>query len=167
MTASNKKFPQVVIFAHWATLLFVLAAYFSSQSPIEGGWRGQMHVIAGSLVFIFFFIRIFLYMRFKDQFPEVSFMSGMQKRAFQLMKLFLYTGLFAVPLLGWLTLSSTEASFSLFGMGLPEVLFSSNADLGDIHPLIANIFMTLIGLHALAALIHHFILKDDVLKSMR
>lgn len=167
MISSNEKFPQLVVFAHWITLLFVLVAYFTSQSPIEDRWLGQTHVIAGSLVFIFFFIRIFLYMRFKAHFPEVLFKSEIQKKAFQLMKLCLYICLFAVPLLGWLTLASTESSFSILGVELPEVLFSSNADLGDIHPIIANIFITLIGLHALAALIHHLILKDDVLKSMR
>lgn len=167
MIVSTKKFPHLVILTHWLTLLLVLVAYFTSQSPIEDQWLGQTHVIAGSLVFIIFFIRIFLYMRFKTQFPEVSFKSEIQKKAFQLMKVCLYICLFTVPFLGWFTLASTQASFSLLGMDLPQVLFSSNADLGDIHPIIANIFITLIGLHALAALIHHFILKDDVLKSMR
>lgn len=167
MISSTEKFPQLVIFADWITLLLVFVAYITSQSPIEDQWLGQTHVIAGSLVFILFFMRIFLYMRFNSQFPEVSFKSEIQKKAFQLMKLCLYLCLFTVPLLGWFTLASTQASFSLLGMELPQVLFSTNADLGGIHPIIANMFITLIGLHALAALIHHFILKDDVLKNMR
>ena len=167
MIVSTKKFPHLVILTHWLTLLLVLVAYFTSQSPIEDRWLGQTHVIAGSLVFIFFFIRIFLYMSFKDKFPKVLFKSEIQRKAFKLMKLCLYICLFAVPLLGWFTLASTQTSFSLLGMVLPQMLFSSNADLGNIHPIIANIFITLIGLHALAALIHHFILKDNVLKSMR
>ena len=167
MISSNKRFPQVVIYAHWMTLLCVLAAYFSSQSPIKDGWLGQTHVFFGGLVFILFFVRIILTMHFKDQFPEVPYLSRLQKRAFQLMKLALYTGLFAVPLLGWLTLASTHQSFILFGIDLPKVLFIPNLDIGEIHPIVANIFMTLIGLHALAALVHHFILKDGVLKSMK
>lgn len=167
MTVSSTRFPQIVIYAHWMTLLCVLVAYFSSQSPIKDGWLGQTHVFFGGLVFILFFVRIILTMRFKDQFPEVPYLSRLQKRAFQLMKLALYTGLFSVPLLGWLTLASTHQSFILFGIDLPKVLFMRNLDIGEIHPIVANIFMTLIGLHALAALVHHFILKDGVLKSMK
>lgn len=167
MTASSARFPQIVIYAHWMTLLCVLVAYFSSQGHIEDGWLGQTHVISGDLVFILFFVRIVLYMHFKDQFPKVDYLSSLQERAFTLMKLALYTGLFAVPLLGWVTLVSEKDSFSLLGNDLPQALFMPNLDIGEIHPIVANIFMTLIGLHALAALIHNFILKDGVLKSMK
>ncbi|TCB68717.1 cytochrome b [Acinetobacter sp. ANC 4178] len=167
MITSKPKFPQPVIFMHWITLCFVLIAYFTSKSPIQDQLLGQTHVIAGIAVFIFFFIRIFLYIRFKTQFPETPFISTVQEKAFKLMKLCLYLCLFIVPFLGWLTLSATQTHFSLFGVDLPLIQLPKNFGLGEIHQVIANIFITLIGLHALAALFHHFILKDDVLKSMR
>lgn len=165
--ASSEKYPKIMIYAHWLTLVFVLIAYFTSEGHIEDSLTGQAHVIAGGLVFIFFYIRLILLMWFKAKIPTVSYLSELQKTAFTLMKWALYAGLFAVPLLGWFTLASTHESFNLLGIELPKVLFIHNVDLGEIHPIVANIFMTLIGLHALAALVHHFILKDGVLKSMK
>jgi cytochrome b561 len=37
---------------------------------------------------------------------------------------------------------------------------------GDLHALSANWIMILAGLHAAAALFHHYILRDDVLRRM-
>jgi cytochrome b561 len=36
----------------------------------------------------------------------------------------------------------------------------------DLHPVLADALMWLAGIHAVAALFHHYILKDTVLKSM-
>jgi cytochrome b561 len=36
----------------------------------------------------------------------------------------------------------------------------------DVHPVLADSLMWLAGIHAAAALFHHYILKDAVLKSM-
>jgi cytochrome b561 len=36
----------------------------------------------------------------------------------------------------------------------------------DLHPVLADSLMWLAGAHAAAALFHHYILKDNVLKSM-
>jgi len=38
--------------------------------------------------------------------------------------------------------------------------------IAELHQFLANFFITVVGLHARAALIHHFIFKDNVLKSM-
>ena len=132
MMTASEKYPKIMIYAHWLTLVFVLIAYFTSEAHIEDSLSGQLHVIAGGLVFVFF-----------------------------------YTGLFTVPVLGWFTFASTHESFDLLGVDLPKVLFIHNVNLCEIHPIVANIFMTLIGLHALTALVHHFILKDGILKSMK
>jgi cytochrome b561 len=43
-----------------------------------------------------------------------------------------------------------------------------NADelLLDLHPVLADLLIWLAGVHAAAALFHHYILKDAVIKSM-
>jgi cytochrome b561 len=75
--------------------------------------------------------------------------------------------LFVVPLFGWLALSSLTDSFQLFNKDVPLFSLAQNVDyLGNIHKLLGNLFISLVGLHACAALLHHFILKDNVLKSM-
>lgn len=45
-------------------------------------------------------------------------------------------------------------------------LETSDIEIGDLHELFANTFIGLAGVHAVAALIHHFVFKDGVLKSM-
>ena len=40
------------------------------------------------------------------------------------------------------------------------------ADWGDVHKFLGDAIMWLAGLHAAAALYHHFILKDGVLATM-
>jgi cytochrome b561 len=40
------------------------------------------------------------------------------------------------------------------------------AQVGDLHDLAANTLLVLAGLHAIAALIHHFVWRDDVLRRM-
>jgi len=40
------------------------------------------------------------------------------------------------------------------------------ADWGDVHEFLGNAIMWLAGLHAVAAIYHHLILKEGVLKSM-
>lgn len=161
------KFPTPVILAHWITLVLVLIAYFSSQSPIQDQSLGQIHVLAGGLVFVFFLIRVILYFTYRLKFPTALAMSYWQEKAFQLMKVALYLCLFAVPLVGWFALSSMQTEFHVLGLSLPLITMSSTALIGELHQVIVNIFITLVGLHAFAALFHHFILKDDVLKSMR
>lgn len=167
MNISKQKFPKLVIYAHWSTLCLVLLAYFSSKSPIQDYWLGQIHVSAGSMVFIFFFIRITLYFSFKTQFPDVANMPPLQKIAFKWMKILLYLCLFTVPCIGWIALSTTQSHFNVFGIDFPLLDIAETHNIGLLHQILANVFITLIGLHAFAALFHHFILKDNVLKSMK
>lgn len=167
MDRSNQKFPKLVIYAHWATLCLVFLAYVTSQSPIQDQWLGQMHVLAGSIVFIFFFIRITLYLSFRTQFPDVPKMPKFQDNAFKWMKISLYLCLFFVPFFGWFALSTTQSHFHILGVNFPMIKIIENYNIGLLHQIIANIFITLIALHACAALFHHFILKDNVLKSMK
>ncbi|WP_017394838.1 cytochrome b, partial [Acinetobacter haemolyticus] len=58
-------------------------------------------------------------------------------------------------------------SYQLFGVNLPLISNSWDVEIiGEAHEFLGNFFMVLIGLHALAALIHHYVFKDNVLKSM-
>ena len=80
----------------------------------------------------------------------------------------LYGLMLLVPLAGWCALSERAADFSVFGLALPLLsdvppLLST---LGDLHPLLGNAFLWLAGIHAAAALWHHFKEKDDTLKKM-
>jgi len=38
--------------------------------------------------------------------------------------------------------------------------------MADIHTILGNVIMWLAGFHAAAALFHHYVLRDDTLRSM-
>lgn len=82
----------------------------------------------------------------------------------------LYVTLVAVPLLGWANASSRGWSVKLFGV-LPYPALSPVGSpvghaMGDIHGSLAWVLFALIALHVVAALYHHFVLKDRVLQRM-
>ena len=78
--------------------------------------------------------------------------------------------MFAMPLSGWLM--SSAKGFSVVYLGLWKLpdLVAKNEALGDTlkgsHELFATVLLVLIGLHAAAALKHHFIDRDSILARM-
>ena len=74
-----------------------------------------------------------------------------------------------MPLLGWLILSAEGKVIPFFGLELPALIAPNegSAELfEEIHELVATFGYALIGLHAVAAIFHHYIVKDNTLKRM-
>lgn len=82
----------------------------------------------------------------------------------------LYLLLVAVPLIGWADASARGFPVELLGLIRLPALVSGDAHLagllGDIHATAAYGLLGLIGVHVLAALYHHFWLRDDTLLRM-
>lgn len=82
---------------------------------------------------------------------------------------FLYIAMIGMPLTGWLMSSAGEYPVPFFGIEMPD-LVGKDPSLARVmnaaHEIIAFILIAVIGLHALGALKHHFIDKDDTLKRM-
>src|SRR5690606_31179191 len=81
----------------------------------------------------------------------------------RLMHAALYAMLIALPLLAWFGINSFGGTVKAWGMALPALTGVDKAlgrTLIDTHKLIANIG------HALAALKHHYISRDDTLRRM-
>lgn len=82
----------------------------------------------------------------------------------------LYGLLFAVPLVGWAMSSAKNYSVSWFNLvPLPNLVAPNDAlfeVLKETHELLAWLLAAVAIVHALAALRHHFLLKDDVLRRM-
>jgi cytochrome b561 len=75
----------------------------------------------------------------------------------------------AMPLLGWLALSAAGKPIPFFGLDLPALTgpdkdFAHSVE--EIHETIGTIGYYLIGLHAAAALFHHYFLRDDTMLRM-
>jgi cytochrome b561 len=82
----------------------------------------------------------------------------------------LYVLLFAVPLAGWTMSSARGFPVSWFGLFTLPDLVPKNKALYEVlvttHGILAWTLGTVAVIHLLAALKHHFVLKDDVLKRM-
>ncbi len=94
-----------------------------------------------------------------------------QQRAAGAGHLVLYALLIAIPVLGWMSASGRNFPVSLFGLvefpSLLPVKHPWTGKLGDIHTVLSNyVLLGVVALHALFALHHHFVLKDDTLKRM-
>lgn len=77
--------------------------------------------------------------------------------------------MFVMPMLGWLMLSAAGKPIPFFGAQLPALLNENKAladQLKEVHETIGMIGYFLIGAHALAALFHHFITRDNTLVRM-
>jgi cytochrome b561 len=59
-----------------------------------------------------------------------------------------------------------DSVFNLFALGPLPLDKSVKDTVGDLHGLIANIILILAGLHSAAALFHHFVRRDGVLRRM-
>jgi cytochrome b561 len=82
----------------------------------------------------------------------------------------LYLLLFAMPLTGWMMSSARGFPVSWFGLFQLPDLVPKNKELfvvmEDTHGTLAIALYVIVGLHVLAALKHHFMMKDDVLRRM-
>ena len=86
---------------------------------------------------------------------------------------FLWLLLLAVPATALLALGSEGHPLTLLGgvrlNEMPWIAQSAVADLadwGEVHGLLGDVILWLSGIHAVAAILHHVLLKDGVLRSM-
>ncbi|WP_111891738.1 cytochrome b [Acinetobacter sp. MB5] len=162
-----KKYPRTMMAIHWITLIAVATAYITSGNPIKEPQLGTIHLLSGGTVFVLFCLRCIAFLALHKDFPKNQILGKFQHFAFKSVKVLLYALLIIVPVSGFIALSSITQHYVFFGLNLP-LIFSVYGihGLGNIHQVLGNIFIYLVGLHACAALFHHFVVKDNVLKSM-
>ncbi len=102
--------------------------------------------------------------------PLPAAMAGWERAAATASHLALYALLFAQPVIGIFHSSAASFPVVVFGMvTLPSVTAPDKGlkeTLALLHSWLGWAFIALICLHAAAALRHHFIEKDDILKRM-
>ena len=81
----------------------------------------------------------------------------------------LYALMIGMPLAGWVLLSAEGEPIPFFGQHLPALVAEGKtlADtVKEIHETGGTIGYFLIGLHAAAALFHHYVVRDNTLRRM-
>jgi len=82
----------------------------------------------------------------------------------------LYALLIVMPVTGWIMSSALNLPVVYLGLVHIPSPFGVDRELGEamrvVHHLLAWTLLALVGVHALAALHHHFVQRDDVLRRM-
>ena len=102
--------------------------------------------------------------------PLPAGMPGYQKVAAHLSHVLLYFLIIAMPIVGWITSSASHLTVTWFGLFAFPNLVGPDVQLAKLakatHAAMAWTLLAVASLHALAALWHHFKLKDNVLLRM-
>lgn len=173
---STSRYGTPVIALHWAMLLLLAAVYACMElrglAPRGSDLRGALkplHFLLGLCVLALVAARIAVRWS-TGAAPEIApAPPAWQRRLSQLMHLALYAFMIATPLLGWLTLSAEGKPIVLFGLSVPSLLRANDTlseQLKDVHETLATAGYFLIGLHAAAALAHHYLTHDNTLARM-
>ena len=126
------------------------------------------HFMLGLSIFVLVWVR--LVGRLAGQLPNiVPQPSRLQLRIAHVFEYAMYAFMIAMPLLGWLILSAEGKPVPFFGLHVPALMAENEAlakQLEEIHEALGTAGYFLIGAHALAALIHHYIQRDNALTRM-
>jgi cytochrome b561 len=160
---------------HWVMVALIVVVYASMEMRgifPEGSTSREfmktLHYILGLSVLALAALRLVVNLldRTPGIMPEPSRWQSLSARA---MHYALYALMLGLPVLGWLLLSASGDQVHLFGIALPP-LTAENKALADlleeIHETLATAGYFLIGGHALAALLHHYVSKDNTLRRM-
>lgn len=97
-------------------------------------------------------------------------LSSLQRLASHTLHIALYIAMVVMPLSGWAMSSAGGHPVSLFGLVELPALVEKNKELGhlfnEVHELVAYALIAAIVLHISAALLHHFVFKDNILRRM-
>jgi superoxide oxidase len=160
---------------HWLMLL-LLAAVYACIELREIYPRGSdprealkmWHFMLGLSVLVLVVVRIVA--RISSVTPAITPVpSAWQALAAKLVHLALYGFMVGMPLAGWLILSAEGKPVPFFGLELPPLVGADKAlakTVEEIHETAGTVGYYLIGLHALAALFHHYVVRDNTLTRM-
>ncbi|MGF6240655.1 cytochrome b561 [Paraburkholderia sp. GAS38] len=167
------RYSQPAIFFHWAIFLLVALAYLAIEVRGPKGTESRavwtsVHFWAGTLVLTLAVAR--LGWRLWTPAPPEIDTNRLLAFLARLAHLALYLFIFAQPLLGILMVNTGGHPVTLAGLNLNLTLVGADPAarplLKTAHVWIGNAFYWVIGLHALAAIGHHVLLKDRTLRRM-
>ncbi|WP_321325993.1 cytochrome b [Thiomicrorhabdus sp.] len=173
LTNSNERYGALSIGIHWLMFLIIVMTFASIElrDLFEKGTEARdfmktIHFTLGLTILALVIVRLFIMLPQRQPVILPTPDDRLQKVA-KAMKVSLYLFMFAMPILGWLILSGADKSIPFYGFDLPA-LIEPNKDLAhtikEVHEFLGEIGYWLIGIHAAAALFHHYVLKDNTLK---
>lgn len=171
-----QRYTKTAMLMHWLTALLIVSAFvlglimtgipgFSPTKLKYFSW----HKWLGVTVFAVACLRL-LWRLFHQPPPETAIMPEWQKKVAEAVHILLYVLIFAVPLSGYVYTLSTGFPVVYLGIFPMPVFMAPDPEMKAVYKTIHYVLtMTMAGLvaaHAAAALKHHFIDRDNVLKRM-
>lgn len=175
---TTDRYGSLSIAMHW-TMLALLVAVYATMELREFYPRGSdprealkaWHYALGLGVLALVFVRLAI--RLSGPSPGIHPQPpAWQRWLAAAVHIALYLFMLAMPLLGWLTLSGEHdelVRIPLLGWPLPLLpgVTEPIAEAAEeLHEAIATLGYWLVGLHAAAALGHHYLIRDDTLRRM-
>ncbi len=166
----QERFSRPAILLHWAIFVLVALAYLAIEIRGPKGSASRIfwtatHFWAGFSVLILSIVRVAWRSYRSPPAPEADLpiLQLLSKASHLVLYIFIITQ----PILGILTVNLGGHPVNLPGLGSFTVI-GPDHDLAktvkDIHETLGNVFYWVIGLHALAALWHHFVKRDNTLR---
>ena len=160
---------------HWLTFLLLLGSFGLGLTMVELPVSPQKlkfyswHKWIGVTVFFLVIVRLgWRMMNVQPGYP--ARMPAWERRAAHLMHWLIYVLLLAIPLSGWVMSSALGFPTVYLGIWQLPDLVAKNKPLGEalktVHYILNKTLLVAVALHAVAALKHHFIDRDQVLRSM-
>lgn len=175
LQTTPSRYHPLSIAMHWVMLILFVGVYASIELRVlfDKGTEPReamksLHFMLGLLVFGLTWLR--LAARAMHPTPAVQpALPKWQAQAAAAAHLALYAIMIGMPLMGWLALSAAGKPVPFFGLTLPALIGPDKLLAGqikEVHEVVGTAGYFLIGLHAVAALFHHYIQRDNTLRRM-
>jgi len=156
---------------HWLIFILVTAQYLVGEFMPHIGRNAQnvgliaVHIGLGG--FILLVIVMAIVWRVLHPVPQLPELPRWQRIAATLIHWSLYGLILVMVLLGWSATNFRGWNVTIFSIDLP--MLANKGDrwahtAGDVHTLLVNVLLALVALHVVAALFHHFVKHDRVMR---
>ena len=169
------RYTGVAITLHWLIAAAILGTFLLAQTMTEMQLSPaklklySYHKWIGVTIFLLVLMRLAWRVWHRPPPPPAS-MPAWQHSAASIAHFFLYALTLAIPVSGWLM--SSASGFQVVYLGLLPIpdLLAKNKDMADqlkqLHEALNWLMLLVVALHVAAALKHHLVDRDDVLRRM-
>lgn len=174
--SNSERYGSISIGLHWLMLLLLACVYSCIELrvlfPKDSDPREALkmwHYMLGLSVFILVCVRLVIRAASGPAPGILPTPPWWQRALARAIHWALYGLMLGMPIGGWLILSSSGEPIPFFGLQLPP-LVGENPDFAEwieeIHETVGTVGYYLIGFHAIAALFHHYVIRDNSLRRM-
>lgn len=169
----RSKYTSLQILLHWLVFTLIVTAYCAMELKgfFPRSYRpviNAIHVTCGLGVLALMVVRLLVRIQYRAPaivprpHPAITGLS-------HLVHTFIYLLFIVLPILGFLTVYFKGHDWSVLGMPMPHAPRldeDRQFEVKKLHELAANLGYFVIGIHAAAALIHHYVWRDNTLLRM-